>query len=440
MRNSAVPGRIVIILLCIHLAAAVFSVLFKPLLQAGFILDGLLVLIMAIDIAASPGFGKGLSVELVIPEFMKINTENPCVLNVKNSYMFPVKFLFLLDLDVSFPRNYSKMPVTVYPESSSAYNFTLYPLRRGEFNIRRIYLKGPSLMGLWVLHANIKQNFLIKVVPSPSAQAESFRLIHKEIRKSEGNQKTIMFGDGTNFEMLRDYIKGDEFGKIDWKATARSGRPVSRIYRLENDLHLAVLLDCGRLMAAESGGMSALDHAIRASLVLSYAAAKNGDRVSLTAFGRDIIKYMPPTKDLKIVNRMKSALSGIQYDFSESDYRNAFSFLQSRLKKRSLAVIFTDLIDDSSKNIFYKHLSIIKKSHMVLLILLRDKTIFETADSSGPGGQPGIFAVAAAADMVMRRNRTIAELKRIGVEVLDIFPEDASASVINSYFRYKRKL
>jgi len=438
MKSTAVPSKTVILLLCPSLALITASAWLKSLLPYGFMIDGILFLVMLIDLALSPGFGRGIEIQTDIPGTLKINTDNPCNLKVTNSHMFAVKFNFLLDLDVSFLRDYSKSTIIIYPKSELDHHFTLYPLRRGEFKISRIYLKGPSLFGLWVLHRSIVQDCPVRVIPSPAAQSSNFRLIQKEIRKSEGNQRTIRYGDGTNFEMLRDYIKGDDFGKIDWKATARSSRPISRVYRLENSLNLAILLDCGRLMAAESGGMSTLDHAIRAALVLSYAAAKNGDRVSLTAFGRDIIRYMPPTKDIKTVNRMKIALTDIQYDFSESDYRNAFSFLQSKLKKRSLAVIFSDLIDDSGRKIFYKHLSLIKRSHMVLLILLRDRTIFETADSGDLSGSK-LFTIAAAADMVMRRNRTIAELRKIGVEVLDIFPEKASAEVINSYFRMKNR-
>ncbi len=439
MKNIAVPGKIVIALLCFPLVPIIISFFYKNFLPYGFIFDGIVAVIMLIDLAISPGFRRGISIHLNIPDDLKINAENPCLLKVRNSHMFPLKFYFLFDLDVSFHRDYGKIPVSVYPKGGVEHNFSLYPLRRGEYTINKIYLKGSSLLRFWTIHGTIEQKCAFRVVPSVTTQTSSFKLIQKEIRRSEGNQKTIIYGDGTNFEMLRDYLKGDDFGKIDWKASARSGRPVTRVYRQENNLHLAILLDCGRLMAAESGGMSSLDHAIRASLVLSYAAAKNGDRVSLTAFGKDIIRYMSQTKDIKIVNRMKSALADIQYDFSESDYRTAFSFLQSKLKKRSLVVIFSDLIDDSGRKIFYSHLSMIKKNHMVLLILLRDKSIFETADADIES-EGRIFTMAAAADMVMRRNRTIADLRKIGVEVLDIFPEEASASVINSYFRFKRKL
>ncbi len=437
MRNIVTPGRMALYLFIIPLLPLSLSFLIKFLMPYCFIMDGIIIAAMLLDIVLTPSYRKGLELTVSFPASLKINSLNGCKLSVKNSYRFPVNFHFLLDLDVSFKRDYCKDPVFVKPGCTIEHSFSIFPERRGEFKIGNIYLKGFSVFRLWTYYRTFEAGIRFKVTPSLASEPSSFKIIQTEIRKQEGKQDNIIYGDGTNFEMLRDYIKGDEYGKIDWKATARSGRPVTRVYRVEDTLDVAILLDCGRLMASEDKGMSLLDHSIRAALVIAYAAARNNDRVSLTAFGKDIIKYMPPTRDIKVIKKMNTLLSDIQYDFYESDYRTAFSFLQSKLDKRSLVVIFTDIVDDSGSKIYGKHLSMIRKNHMVLLVLLRDRTVFEAAEHDIET-EKDIYYKAAGADMVIRRNATIALLKRLGVEVLDIYPGQVSAEVISSYFKMKR--
>ncbi len=438
MRNGIIPGKAVLYLFIVPLVLLAASFWIKILLPVSFMMDGLIVIFLFIDLAFSPGYKKDLRLNLVMPHIMSVHSYNICTLQIENKNKFPLRFYFLLDLDSSFKRDYGKELIRIFPGDLFEHKFKLYAGRRGEYTIKNIFIKGFSLFRLLIFYRKHPVHITFQVIPSLSTHSSSFKLIQKEIRMSEGNQKNRIYGDGTNFEMLRDYIKGDDFGKIDWKATARIKRPVTRIYRIDNNLHLSILLDSGRLMASEVDGMSLLDYAIHSALVLAYAAAKNSDRISLTVFGKEIIRYMPPTKDMKIVKKMNALLSDIQYDFYESDYQNAFSFLQSKLNKRSLIIVFTDIIDDSNSKIYYKHLSIIKKNHMVLLVLLRDKTIFEIADQNISGSKD-IYLKAAGADMILRRNKTIAGLRKLGIEVLDLFPEQVSAGVINSYFRFKRK-
>jgi uncharacterized protein (DUF58 family) len=437
MRNGITPRKKVFFLFLLPLLLIVASFWVKSLLPAAFILDGIILIAILIDLAISPGYKKDLKLDLEIPKGFAVHTENSCTLKIQNRNRFPLKFHFLLDLDVCFKRDYGKELIRVYPKDIYEHKFKLTGNRRGDFRVKNIFIKGVSLLGLLTFYRKFPMDLLIQVSPSLSFHSSSLKLVQKEIRRSEGSHKNRVFGDGTNFEMLRDYIKGDEYSRIDWKASARRKKPVTRIYRIENSLDISILLDSGRLMATEIEGMSMLDYAIHASLILSYAAAKNNDRVSLTVFGKDIIRSIPKTKDMKVVKKMKAALSDIQYDFYESDYQTAFSFLQSSLNKRSLIVIFSDMIDDSNSKIYYKHLSLIKKNHMVLLVLLRDKTIFELADQKIDSSK-AIYLKAAAADMALRRSKTIAGLRKLGVEVLDLFPEKVSMAVIDSYFYFKR--
>jgi uncharacterized protein (DUF58 family) len=288
------------------------------------------------------------------------------------------------------------------------------------------------------IYRKFNHTLKINVVPTTFSKNESFRFLQKIIKKYEGKQKNILFGDGKNFEMLRDYNKGDEFGKIDWKITARRRKPVTRIYRLENNFELSIMIDCGRMMSTEIKGLSLLDYAVNATIILSFAAIKGNDSVSFTAFGSDIKKYIPSSKNIKIIKKLNYTLTDLQYEFAESDYHLAFSFIKSKLSKRSLIVLFTDIIDDSNIKIYHKYLSILKKKHIVLLVLLKDKNLFDTAESI-PNKNTTIYTKAAAVDLILRRNKTIYNLKKLGIEVLDLFPEEVTATTLNKYLSIKHR-
>ena len=238
--------------------------------------------------------------------------------------------------------------------------------------------------------------------------------------------------------MLKAYAKGDDFNKIDWKATARLRTPVTRVYRLENTLEVALLVDCGRIMATEVDGMSLLDYAADAALVLAYAAVRNYDTVSLACFGNTVKEYVPPVKHKRDIRRLSLALTLVDYENGEPDFRSALGFTARNLSKRSQVLILTDLVDDSNLHILQQSLAVLRRRHLVLLALIRDKRLFETGHSR-ISRRVSLYTKAAAADLILRRDKSIASLRRLGVDILDVYPEQLSASLINHYLDLKSK-
>jgi uncharacterized protein (DUF58 family) len=262
--------------------------------------------------------------------------------------------------------------------------------------------------------------------------------MQREIKQREGLQRNKLIGGGINFEMLKDYEKSDEFSRIDWKATARRRIPVTRVYRFENNVELAIMIDCGRIMSTEVYGKSLLDYAVDAANLLSYSALRGNDNVSFTAFADKIIQYIPPVRTMKNFKKINLSLTHLQYHFVECNYQTAFTFVRSKLSKRSLIVIFTDILDDSNIREFHKIFMQMQKKHLVLLILLRDKNLFFTANS-GNITKESIYMKAAACDLVLKRNKTIFDLKRLGIHILDLYPEKANTIVLNKYIELKNR-
>ena len=436
MKNATVPAKKTLLLFIIPLVFIIVSFLMNIFLTIAVISDIILFLIILIDLFLSPDYRKKIEINIKPVSYLILNKYSELTLTVKNKNKLPANLNILFDLDISFDRNYSTEAIRVMPSAEEEYNVKLFANRRGKFRSEKIFTKSKSLLGLLVIYKTFKCSLDLTVVPTAFSKGDSFRFLQKKIIKIEGSQKNRSIGNGKEFMMLRDYIKGDDFGKIDWKATARRIKPITRVYRLENNFEVALMLDCGRLLGTEANELSLLDYAINSSVVLSYAAVKGNDNVSLTAFNRDIIKYIPPSKNLKAIKKMNYILTELQYDFVESDYKTAFRFIKSKLTKRSLVVFFTDIIDDSNINIYHKYLSLLKKKHAVLLILLRDKNLFNIANSV-PSRNVNLYTKAAGIDLIIRRNKTIHNLKKLGIDVLDLFPEEVTSAALNKYLNIK---
>ena len=157
-------------------------------------------------------------------------------------------------------------------------------------------------------------------------------------------------GRGSMFESLRDYVPGDDPADAAWKATARHGRLMTRNFETERSQNMLVVLDCGRLMVPQVDQLSRLDHAINATLLLSYVAMKQGDYIGLVAFSDRVESYVPPIKGQAAMARMNEALYRLEAGPRESDYERVCKFLALRHRKRSLIVILTDVIDKDASS------------------------------------------------------------------------------------------
>ncbi len=240
------------------------------------------------------------------------------------------------------------------------------------------------------------------------------------------------------FESLRDYVPDDEFRRIDWKATARRHRPVSRQYETERSQSVIVMLDAGRMMSAELEGMSKLDYAINAALMLGYAAVLRDDRVGLLVFSDVVKSYLPAAKGRHQLSKIVDELYGIEPELLEPDYGAAFRTLSLRNKRRSLVVVFTDLIDVDASEAILTYTSSLYPRHLPLCVTLQDSTLTAVAEQV-PAEVGDVFEKAVAQRVLADREEALLWLRRRGVLVLDVPPAHISVEVVNRYLELKAR-
>ena len=245
-------------------------------------------------------------------------------------------------------------------------------------------------------------------------------------------------GRGTEFESLRDYQPDDELRWVDWKASARRGNLVARDYDIERSQQIMLVLDMGRPMASLLDYMTKLDHAINASVMLTYVSAQSNDRVGLMAFADEVVSYMPPGKGSGQLPLVLDQLYPLQPRQLESDYRGAFAYLANRLRKRALIVIFTDLIDPDSSRRLMDNLSLLHPRHLVLCVALSDYELKQIL-SGAPADLTGLYQQAMATAVLEDRQLALAHLHQRGILTLDAAPSDLSVAVVNRYLAIKRE-
>ena len=236
------------------------------------------------------------------------------------------------------------------------------------------------------------------------------------------------------FHRLRDYRAGDSLRQIDWKATSRYRRAISREYQEERDQQVMFLLDCGRKMHALDGNLSHFDYTLNALLLLANVALRQGDSVGLMTFSGEQ-RWLAPRKGVSTLNLLLNSIYDLSTSTAPSDYLNAALQAQRRLSKRSLIVVMSNLRDEDSEELTLA-LQILRRKHLVLLASLRETVLGETLDADVTSFDQAL-RVAATHRYLTRRRTAHERLTANGALWLDVEPAQLSVQLVNRYLDVK---
>ena len=331
----------------------------------------------------------------------------------------------------------AEFSLDVLPHSRSTLNYVLQAGRRGAFAIDAVHVRAKSRLGFWQHLIDYSVETAIHVYPDMQ-QLSQYALLARTNRLSLlGVRRARKIGQDHDFERLRDYNIDDNFKHIDWRATARRRKLTVKDYQVSQSQRIIFMIDCGRMMTNEAAGLSLLDHSINAALMLGYVALRQGDSVGMITFSDGIHGFVPPCGGMNQMNRLLHATFARFPQLTESRYDEAFRYLASHCRKRSLVVLISNVIDQVNTDQIDRYLTNLVGRHLPLGVLLRDRRIFDAADTDG--GEDQFWRTAAAADILAWRHQAIVDLRRKGVLSLDVFPEDMTAPLINRYLEIKAR-
>ncbi|MCP4154291.1 MAG: DUF58 domain-containing protein, partial [bacterium] len=370
--------------------------------------------------------------------FFSIGKKNHITFTIRNKGDRPLNIEVKTDLPHSWEALAESSALSIGPHGKSELIVEYRPLRRGVYCLKYIHYRYSSPSGLVFIHRKEKINLEIEVFPDVKEVNRYLMMSRRNKLYELGIHRNRFQGMGTNLEFLRDYQMDDDSKRIDWKASTRNNKLVTKVFQMESNNLIAIVLDCGRMMTAERKGLNALDYAINAALILSYVAQKMGDSVTIIAFSDKIEGELPPVKGKNMMSKILRFLTKLQPSFVESNYQQAFNHIEVRLKRRAMIILFSDLIDDINYTLFYKYLSVLKRKHLPLIILLRDILLMENADLP-PKKLEDAYISAAAADMYMRRADVIKKFKQKRINLLDLLPQEVTPALIDKYLELKSR-
>ena len=327
--------------------------------------------------------------------------------------------------------------VTLHPGITDE-RVDIEPLRRGVGTGGRISLRRLGPWGLAWRQSRIDLPWEATVFPSLTGVARRGLPTQAERRREAGLRSARRPGEGRMFEGLREWVQGDDTRIIDWKATARRGKPMARIYEDERRQQVLLVLDAGRLLAAESDGVPRLERAIGAALRLAHAAVEQDDDVGILVFADTVQAFAPPRRGRRGLRAVLGALAAVQGRLEESNYPAAFRQLALRSRRRALTVLFTDVIDRAASSALVAQTGSLRPRHLPVAVTLRDPSLERTA-TARPATEAEAFERAAAEDLLQARSEALAVMRRQGVLVLDVPPDAAADAVTESYHRLKRR-
>lgn len=321
------------------------------------------------------------------------------------------------------------------PEQSIELNYSLKPRTRGDYNFNGTDILRRSPLHLWLRRHFYENKKHVRVFPN-FASISKYILLATDNRLSQiGIKKRQRRGEGSDFHQLREYHIGDSMKQIDWKASSRLNKLISKEYQDERDQNIIFLLDCGRRMRHADKKYTHLDQAINSMLLLAYVAIQQGDAVGFKSFAGDE-RWVAPKKGPNVVNNLLHKTYDLPSTLDSADYLNVAEELLRLQRRRSLIIIVTNTRDDDYDNLVAS-IRLLSSRHLVILADLREETLNDFQNQSVTDLDSALN-FHASEQFLHQRIENHRKLRHLGVICLDVSAKQLPTHLVNEYLNIKR--
>jgi uncharacterized protein (DUF58 family) len=362
--------------------------------------------------------------------------ENKIRLHLSNTYPFPVSLQIVDEIPPVFQIRDLLFKLEMHRRDDKVLHYSLRPVKRGVYSFGHINVFASTKVGLISRRFKAGEPFNVKVYPSYillkqyELQASSNQL------KQYGNKKIRKIGQQLEPDQIKDYVKGDDYRIINWKATARRSKLMVNVFQEEKAQNVYCLIDKGRTMQSAFKGMTLLDYSINASLALSYVAMLKGDKAGLLTFERTSDTMLPASRNPKQMHLILDALYAQKTAFAESDFQSLYQQVDKQIKNRSLLLVFTnfDSVPAMQRQLLY--LSLLAKRHSVLVIFFENAEL-QALSKLQPTNKEEAYETVIAEKLEYEKMGIVQQLRQHNILSLLTHPHDLTVNVINRYLDMK---
>jgi uncharacterized protein (DUF58 family) len=378
----------------------------------------------------------GVSAERRLPHALSIHSPNQAVVRVSNTGRRRLAIIVQESLPRELETRNLPRRLSLPPGQNAEIEYAVVPSARGGFFCDRLLCRVDSPLGLWWRQLELGSRQGVRVYPDFRVIGRHALLATDNRASQIGIRKRQRRGEGTEFHQLREYRFGDSPRQIDWRATSRMMKLISREYAEERDQQIVLLVDCGRRMFARDEGLAHLDHALEAVLLLGYVGLHQGDAVGMMTFG-GCHRHLVPRKGSEYLNALMNASYDLQPTTAASDLAGAVREALKRLRRRSLIVLVTNLRDEDAGELT-EMAPIAARRHVLLVASLRERILDETLREM-PGDFDSALRLSATQRYLQARHAAHQRLEQAGVFLLDVAPQQLAVALVNRYLELKTR-
>ena len=418
-------------------------------------IGGLLVVVLADAIGAGKSLA-GIGVELPAVARMSKDREAKLELRIRNERQQQHS----LRVALAWPREIqtsSETLVTLLPAQSewSRLAWSCTPLQRGNYRFDTAYVEGSSPFGFWSVRKSLPVRSEIRVYPNLLDERKSLAALFLN-RGAFGMHAQRQVGKGRDFEKLREYIPGDDYNEIHWKATARRGKPITKVFQIEKTQEVYVILDASRLSARTAAsskfkvqdsklsdgsqpGTSVLERFMTAALVLGLAAERQGDLFGLLTFTDKVERFVRAKNGKNHYSTCRDALYTLEPKVATPDFDEVCTFIRLRLRRRALLVFLTALDDPALAESFVRNVDLIRRQHLVLVNMLQMPGVNPLFTDPEVANLDDLYCQLGGHLRWQKLRELQKVLQRRGVQFSLLNNERLSAELVSQYLNVKQR-
>lgn len=418
----------------LYCVAFIFPALYNA---AGYLLL-ILLTFLVLDILIMFTAKNGIEGIRIAPEKLSNGDENPIGINIKNYYTFPIGVKIIDEIPEQFQIRNFEIKRRIKASSQDDIQYYLRPTSRSEYVFGNLNIYAMSPLRLISRRFTFDKNQMVPTYPSYIQLRKYDLMAFSNNLFQYGVKKIRRIGHTMEFEQIKEYVQGDDIRTLNWKATAKKNALMVNQFQDEKSQSIYMAIDKGRVMKMPFNGLSLLDYAINATLVLSNVILKKQDRAGMFTFSKRVENRVVAERRSSQMHQILESLYNIKTDFFESDYSRLYVDIKKNINHRSLIILYTNFETLDSLHRQLPYLKGIAKSHLLVVVFFQNTELNDIINSKAVTVQE-VYDKVIAEKFAFEKRLIVNELKKYGIHSVLTQPENLTLDTINKYLEIKAR-
>jgi len=374
----------------------------------------------------------------LLPEKFSNSDDNPVPITITNKYPFKTEISVIDEIPVQFQKRDFNYITTLKPNEIHDFTYNVRPVERGEYFFGYLNIFCSSALKIVKRKFKFQNEQMVAVYPSfIQMQKYDFLAISNNLA-AFGMKKIRKIGNTSEFEQIKNYVKGDDFRTVNWKATAKTGKLMVNQFQDEKSQPIYSIIDTGRVIKMPFNGLKLLDYAINSTLAFSNVALKKQDKVGMLTFSKTVDSFLPAIQKLTYLNTILERLYNIDTQFTDSDFGILYAQLKRKVTHRSLLLLYTNFEHISALKRQLPYLQAISKKHLLVVVLFKN-TELDALIAKDAEDLQAIYHKTIAEKFSFEKRLMVKELQKYGIQSILTAPEKLTINIINKYLEIKAR-